>query len=57
MIVTDVPFIFIEDGTIHAVSKGRKLTATALDNPYRRGGILLTPDVMQQASEDIDLFC
>lgn len=46
-----------EDGTIHAVSKGRKLTATALDNPYRRGGILLTPDVMQQASEDIDLFC
>ena len=46
-----------EDGTIHAVSKGRKLTSTALDNPYRRGGILLTPDVMQQASEDIDLFC
>ena len=46
-----------EDGAIRAVSEGHVLAATALDNPYRRGGILLTPDVIQQASENIDLFC
>ncbi len=46
-----------EDGTIRAVSEGHVLAAAILDNPYRRGGILLAPETIQQASEDIDLFC
>ena len=46
-----------EDGTVYAVSGGSRLPAEVLTNPYRRGGILLAEDVVNNCAEMINLYC
>ncbi len=46
-----------EDGTVYAVSGGSRLPAEVLLNPYRRGGILLAEDVVNNCAEIINLYC
>ncbi len=46
-----------EDGTVYAVSGGSRLPAEVLPNPYRRGGILLAEDIVNNCAEIINLYC
>ena len=46
-----------EDGTVYAVSGGSRLPAEVLPNPYRRGGILLAEDIVNNCAEMINLYC
>ena len=42
---------------LHARSGGREMEATALSNPYRSGGLLLSHAVLADCGDVIEIFC
>ena len=42
---------------IRAVSNGMALEGVSCANPYRRGGLLLSRDVLANCGDTIEIFC
>lgn len=42
--------------TLHAADQGRRIPAEVLQNPYRRGGLLISKETLARCSDTIDIY-